>query len=229
MTCGDNRGVVLMVVCGIAKVNNFYIWIFQAALISFLRTNHKALLKTADKRDFFTTCLGHVPDHDYTSHRSLIWWRECFQASGRCGSTYSYEELKERSSYIKRGLNTHNFLEKRAHAHTHVSCTHIAQPGWSGMPCAWSDWLEMAESYSPSGNHMCWGQAAQKRYRCGRGSQTSPEFAHKTLSDRVKFSFWETSCDCCRGTTDNSIYHLLSGSRAFSCSSTCTSDKAASR
>lgn len=62
-----------------------------------------------------------------------------------------------------------------------VSLTHIAQLGWSGTPCAWSVWLEMAESYSPLRNRRCWGRAAQRRCRCGRGSQTSPGFAHKTL------------------------------------------------
>lgn len=58
MTSGDNRGVVLVVICGIAKVNNFYIWIFQGALISFLRTKHKALKKTADKHDVLYDTFG---------------------------------------------------------------------------------------------------------------------------------------------------------------------------
>lgn len=52
----------------------------------------------------FMRCLGCVPVHDYISHRSLIWWRECSRASGLCGSIYSHGELKETSSYIKLGL-----------------------------------------------------------------------------------------------------------------------------
>lgn len=176
MTRGDHRGVVLVVVCGIAKVNHLHIWIFQGALISFLKTNHKSLYKKTNRQtSSFATCSGYVPGHDYTSHRSLIWWRECSQVWGLCGSTYSHEELEEMSSYVKPGLKRHRDRDRE------VSLTHIAQLGWSGTPWAWSVWLEMAESYSPSRNRRCWGQAAQRRCRCGRGSQTSPEFAHKTL------------------------------------------------
>lgn len=50
MTCGYHRRVVLVIICGIAKVHNFHIWVLQCSLISFLKKKIKTIVfKTANK------------------------------------------------------------------------------------------------------------------------------------------------------------------------------------
>lgn len=72
--------------------------------------------------------------------------------------------------------------------------THIAEPEWSGMPYVWCVLLGKAGSCSLWGNRRCSGQAAQRRCRCGRGSQTSPAFAHRHLGERKRLMLKEVSC-----------------------------------
>lgn len=172
-------------------------WRYQSPQFSHLRSSVFAHLVSGDKgttvnsqllaqtRTFFSFFKnlmflkilgysGHLLCQGCTPYHILNQWREYSQASDLCELTCSCAKLKNKTTYI---LNQ-AFFGNTKYLCMCLSSTHIELRGWSGMPCVWCVQWGKAGNCFPWENHRCWGQGAQKRYKRGRGIQTSPACAH---------------------------------------------------